>query len=428
MSTSSRPARVAAALALGVLLIGPAAHAQSDLTNILDAQRDGSIQVLVRGHGPDRVHFTLTNHSPERLQILLPPGLVAAAATGQGFQSMGLGLPTDQPGRFAGLTHARADAEGFRSVPADAIPPSIAIAPAQTIEFTVPSVCLNFGLPTPTPRDQFVLLDVADYTPDPRAQKALRSLATLGTSHGVAQAVAWNVFNHISFQQLAKQANRELNPAELSVAARFVAALDASGDHPLVDPAYFRDGRILVRLNAEPSLAAETARLRRELSDQTLLGLPVQVVDELQDEQSLPSSLLIELTLAPGTRTGQTQARALVRHHSVLGGWTRLETLNFTIQGSPAVLDGRHVARSLDQAVARSFVSITPARKAPGLVTYRVVNRLPLTAHSLVIRAGRSDGAPVTSLTAVDIGPGRSSLITLPTPTAVLERVELSGL
>lgn len=428
MSTRrSRTARVAAALALGVLLIGSGARASNDTVNILDAQRDGWIDVQVRGQGQDRVHFTLTNRAPDRLQVVLPPGLVAAAATGQGFQSMGLGLPTDQPGRFGGIAE-RADAgAGFRSIPADAAPPSIAVSPGQTIEFTVPSVCLNFGIPTPTPHDEFVLMDVVDYTPDARARKALRSLATLGTSQGVAQAVAWNVFNNMSFGQMAKQANKYLNPAELSVAARFVAALDASGDHELVDEAYVRDGRILVRVNGEGGLAAEAARLRGELAGETLLGLPVQVVDALDEDHARPSSLLFEINLSRGAGD-RTRARVLVRHHSVLGGWSRLETVDTELDGSPATIEGDRLARSLDEAIARSFVSATPARKAPGLVTYRVVNRLPMTVRTVQVRAGRSEGAPVNALDRVEIGPGRAAFVQIPAPAAVVERVELSGL
>lgn len=431
-----RPARALTALALGVLVLGGAARAGDDShpaapsgsVDILDAQRDGWIDVSLRGQGQDRVRFTLTSRSPERLQVILPPGLVAAASTGQGFQSMGLGLPTDQPGRFGGLSSATTAGSGFRSIGPDATPPAIAIASGQTVEFTVPSVCLNFGLPTPTPRDEFLLMDVADYTPDIRARQALRSLATLGTSQGVAQAVAWNVFNQMSFAQMAKQASKYLNTAELSVAARFVAALDASIAGDIVDPAEFQDGRILIHVRGEGDLAAHALRLNHELATETLLGLPVQVVDNLDDEHTRPSSLHFEVSLAPGEREGRTRARVRIRHNSVLGGWTRLDAVDLNLDGAPATIKADRLARSLDEAIARAFVSATPARRAPGLTTFRVVNRLPMTVRTLVVRTGQSEGAPITSLDRIEVGPGRSAMIQIPAPAAVVDRIELSGL
>ncbi len=51
----------------------------------------------------------------------------------------------------------------------------------------------------------FKLMDVDDYTKDPRVRTALRSLATYGTSHGVAQAVMWNVCNDLPFQTMLEQ-------------------------------------------------------------------------------------------------------------------------------------------------------------------------------------------------------------------------------
>ena len=65
----------------------------------------------------------------------------------------------------------------------------------QKVDLDIPAVCLNFGLPTPTPRDKFRLMDVDDYSKDVRVRKALRCLATLGTSHGTAQAAMWRVCN-----------------------------------------------------------------------------------------------------------------------------------------------------------------------------------------------------------------------------------------
>ena len=106
----------------------------------------------------------------------------------------------------------------------------------ETIELNIPAVCLNYGWPTPTARDTFRLMTVDEYTPNPRIRKALRSLATYGTSLGVAQAVMWRVCNDLPFETMVEQAGKVMNAHEIALAARFVEALDASTSGDLVDP------------------------------------------------------------------------------------------------------------------------------------------------------------------------------------------------
>lgn len=84
--------------------------------------------------------------------------------------------------------------------PTDAQSSTVTVPVGKTIDLTLPAVCLNFGMPTPTGRDRFELMDVNEFTGDPRARKALRSLATLGTSQGVAQAAMWRVCNDVPFE------------------------------------------------------------------------------------------------------------------------------------------------------------------------------------------------------------------------------------
>ena len=174
----------------------PPADVVTETVKILEARTSGDLALDVRGQGQDRVRFAIRNRSAKRLNVVLPPGLVAASATGQarpggGFQSMGLGSVSNRPGSF-GQFQNTSSGTGFPSVAvaAEAGANTLTVPAGKTVEMNVPAVCLNFGLPTPTPRDRFELVDVDDYTRDPRARKTLRSLATLGTSHGVAQAAA----------------------------------------------------------------------------------------------------------------------------------------------------------------------------------------------------------------------------------------------
>ena len=146
--------------------------------------------------------------------------------------------------------------------------------------FTLPSVCLNYGVRTPESHDRFHLMDVNDYTADPRARKALRGLATYGTSRMVAQAVAWHLFNGIPLQQLAMQDIEPFNAHELVLAARIIEAIDAAGPDGTLDPSAFRRGRIFAQIHGEPALSKQAAKLTEEFAGRSILGLPVDVLAE----------------------------------------------------------------------------------------------------------------------------------------------------
>lgn len=102
--------------------------------------------------------------------------------------------------------------------------PPLVVPAGQTVTVDVPSVCLNFGLPSPGAKDRLTLVDVDDYSRDPRVRKALRSLATLGTSQGTAQAVMWNVSNNVPFGTMLEQGEKVTNRYEVALASRFVEA------------------------------------------------------------------------------------------------------------------------------------------------------------------------------------------------------------
>jgi len=272
---------------------------------IVDAKQAGDLALELRGQGQDRVRMVLKNTSAKRLNVVLPAGLVAASTAGQGgFQSMGLGTPTNEPGAFGAFRQVPPDA-GFRSIPVTdnarfgESAHAITVPVGQTVEIAIPAVCLNYGMPTPTARDKFELMDVDDYSHDPRVRKALRSLATLGTSQGVAQAAMWRVCNNVPFEFLAVQKSKYVNVHEVALAARFVAALDASGESELVDPSYLTEARILVDVQGEGILAREADRLAGAMDGLRLMGLPVRVVQPGATEAPLAAApaILVKVLL-----------------------------------------------------------------------------------------------------------------------------------
>jgi hypothetical protein len=406
----------------------PGPDSQTETVGILDAQRSGDLAIKLNGQGHDRVHFTLRNSSSKRLYVVLPPGLVAASVTGQ-IQSMGLGALTSNAGRFGTFRSVPAADAGFRSVPAQDAnrEDGIALPAGQTIEFTIPSVCLNYGVATPTPRDTFRLVDVDQYTPDPRVRKALRSLATLGTSHGVAQAAMWNICNNVPFPLMIAQFSKVVNTHEIAVAARFIEALDASGSGDLVDAADLMEDRLFIHVRSEGKLAADAHRLNKELTGRYILGLPIRVIDE-NESPAVPSPALSLTIFLTNGRVGETSGRVLVRQATGGGGWTLLGQTTFAEGSSISVLDGASLARAVDRAVGSAFVSVKPARRSVGSTTLKIENHLPFTLSRVVVKTGQSAGAPSVALEALGIGPARSGLAPIQAAGGTVERVVLNGL
>jgi hypothetical protein len=418
----------------------PSPDSAAQVVDLLQAHRDGRIQVVVRGQAADRVKFNIKNNTGKRLRVVIPPGLVASSTPGQGgaggggagggFQSMGLGLPSNTPGSFGQFRDVPGETEaGFRSVPVQGEPKrdGVLVPENKDVTFIVPSVCLNFGVATPTARNVFKLMTVEDYTTDPRARKALRSAAVLGTSQGVAQAVMWHVFNGMSFEQIATEAVRYVNIHEVALAARFVAVMDASSASDLVDRSYLEQGCVLVRIQGEPALIKEVRRLNDQFESLSLLGLPIRVVDDIPSSESAMGSLFIDIALT-GSSPRQTSGRLVVRHASPVHGWRSLGNPAFSVEGSASSLEGNALADAVDRTLAATFVTARPTRKTPGVTAFRIDNRLPFSLAGLRIRTGRAQDAGTVTLDHLGLGPGRSTVASIPAAMGVVEKVVLNGL
>ena len=407
--------------------------ATTQTVSVLDAKKAGDLKVEARGAGDDRVKITLTNASAKRLKVVLPPGLVASSATAQprgggAFQSMGLGSASNRSGAFGAFRGNGSSESGFHSVAVSKadLDDAVAVPAGKSVVLTVTSVCLNFGVRTPNVRDNFEIVDVNDYTADPRARKALRSLATYGTSHGVAQSVMWRVCNDVPFPLMAAQAAKVMNTREIALASRFVEALDASGSSDLVDLSYLNEGRLFVRVVGEGALGKEAERLSGALEGLRVLGLPMRVLEERDSAPATPS-VLMKVVLT-STQAGETKARVLVSQTDLEGRWTPLGKTGFTEGSTASVLDGAGLARALDRSVGSAFVTVKTARRATGMTTMKIDNRLPFTLATVTLKTGPSAGAPTVSFRGLGVAPSRSALIPVEAPSATLDHVEFNGL
>jgi hypothetical protein len=420
----------------------PTADAQAETVKILDAKKSGDLTVELRGRGQSQVKMTLSNTSKRRLNVVIPPGLVAASSVAQappgggggGLQNMGLGAPGNVQGAFGqfGGNNANNGGVGFRSVtPTAGKKLSAVVVPAgQSIDLEIPAVCMNFGLPSPTGKDKLSLMDVDDYSRDPRVRKSLRSVGTYGTSQGTAQAIMWNVCNGVPFATMLGQGDKVVNRYEAALASRFVEALDASSSSELVDPAYLAEARVFVTIVGEKGLEKDALRLATEMEGLRLCGLPVRTVVAKDLPKATAPAMHVILNLTD-SKVGETSGKLTVRHATGSGAnaqWAFLGQANVRELSTVSVIKGIDIARSLDRAIATEFVSVKPARKSVGSTAMRIENHLPFSLASVTLKSGGSAGTPALTFTGLGIGPIRSGVANVQAATATIERIELNGL
>ncbi len=408
----------------------------TETVDLLGGRNAGDLDVVARGHGQDRVKLSIHNRSKHRLNVIIPPGLVASSAVGQPggaaggrLQSIGLGSVSNREGAF-GEFRATSSAGGLQSVGTspEAIANQVAVPVGETVDLTIPGVCLNYGLPAPTGRNTFRLVDVSEYTTNARIRKALRSLATFGTSHGVAQAVMWNVCNDLPFEQMAEQTGKVMNFHEIALAARFVDALDAAGSSELVDPASLSHARIFVQVRGQGALSTDAKRLADGLEGLHVLGLPIQV-DESQEMPTVAAPALFLSVVLTDAKVGETRGVIVASSCTQGQAWVPLGKVAFRDNSSVSVLDASTLSKVVDRTVASNFVTVKPAKRTLGSTTLKVENRLPFTISNLVVKAGSSAGSPSVPFSGVGVGPARSTLLPIQAATAsIVEHVELNGL
>jgi hypothetical protein len=108
--------------------------------------------------------------------------------------------------------------------------------------------------------------------------------------------------------------------------------------------------------------------------------------------------------------------------------WSSLGQVTFSESNPASALDGATLARALDHSVSNGFVSVKATKRSTGGTTLKIVNRLPFSLNSLIVKGGTSAGSPTVTLSGLGVGPNRSATLTTTAASASVDRVELNGL
>ena len=78
------------------------------------------------------------------------------------------------------------------------------IAPQKSRKLKATTVCLEFGKPEPNPRIKYRMIPIEQFTADVRVAALCKTLGEGGTPQNTAQAAAWHLTNHLSWERLAE--------------------------------------------------------------------------------------------------------------------------------------------------------------------------------------------------------------------------------
>lgn len=237
--------------------IAPPASAAADrpfqvdslTTHFFSLIDEGTIDVKVRPkttRSSESINVIFSNQTTEPLTIDLPPSLVAtpilAQYQQQPPQSLGLATPTgsfpygkeDQPSYQFGTNDERFgfplaledslfSPQGMRGNDGGKRGPlfrsvfrgkhfttdkRLKIDPGKTVRLSMPSVCLNYGNPDPSPKYRYELRPLVEISDSVPLRQALWLQAHGFFNQAMTQAVAWHEVNGMSWNQLLRLKSR----------------------------------------------------------------------------------------------------------------------------------------------------------------------------------------------------------------------------
>ena len=201
----------------------------STTVDVFDAMHDGDLGVQFIPRSSREATLILTNNTDEPLNVHLPDAFAAVPALAQfpNFnnqpnnrlpatnnnnvnntsnknpnQTLGGGTPQNTRQTGFGPQNGRQGAQQngaqFGNLPGAAFD----IQPERVVKIKLPVVCLEYGKQEPTAHVPYTIEPIASYTKSPEVQEICRQLGTGKVDQRAAQAAAWHLANHMSWEKL----------------------------------------------------------------------------------------------------------------------------------------------------------------------------------------------------------------------------------
>jgi hypothetical protein len=178
--------------------------ASTDKTAAVDmfaAMKSGDLDVKIIPHDSTKAQIILKNNTDQPLTVKLPDAFVATPilAQQQGGGLGGAGGATGSRSTSSGSSSRQSTGGGMGSTGGG----FGSIPPEHMLKFQVPIVCLEYGKADPNPHVPYKIEPADQYTSNGEVQAVCKLLGDGKLDQRAAQAAAWHVANHMSWDELA---------------------------------------------------------------------------------------------------------------------------------------------------------------------------------------------------------------------------------
>jgi hypothetical protein len=177
--------------------------ASTDKTAAVDmfaAMKSGALDVKIIPHDSTKAQIILKNNTDQPLTVKLPDAFVAtpilAQQPGGGLGGGATGGRSTSTGT-SGRQSTGGGAGGYGGGGMGSIPPE------HVLKIQVPIVCLEYGKADPNPHVPYKIEPADQYTSNGEVQAVCKLLGQGKLDQRAAQAAAWHVANHMSWDELA---------------------------------------------------------------------------------------------------------------------------------------------------------------------------------------------------------------------------------
>ena len=176
---------------------------------MFQAIADGQIEVRLIPRDATECTIKVENKSDKPLAIQMPEAFAgvpvlaqAGLGGGQGGGGQGAGGGGGQGvgGGFGGGGGGRQGGGGGGGL--------FNIPPGKTGRVKITTFCLDHEKKDPKPRDEYVIKPLTDYCDDPEIAEICKMVAYDRVAQPIAQAVAWNIANDVTWEELLNKERR----------------------------------------------------------------------------------------------------------------------------------------------------------------------------------------------------------------------------
>ena len=192
----------------GLRAAGPADSADGNSSfqdrtalDLFDGMKSGEIAVKFIAHNSQEGQLVVTNKTDQPLTVKLPDAFAAVPVLAQA----AAGAPANNSTRKSSNSNNNQNqgvggggiggGGGYGGGAFD-------IAPEKTAKVKLDTVCLEHGKKEPNPRVPYEIRPIDTFTSDANVQELCKLLGTGQLSQRAAQAAAWHLANHMTWEQL----------------------------------------------------------------------------------------------------------------------------------------------------------------------------------------------------------------------------------